>query len=1247
MATSSTLEPRPIAHTDDLPDIRVQLNQLIYADGDSISVTVHFGGGCREPEEDVVPVVLGAPSSRDIEVLALTRAGNGTYVTDKSVTVRRCESTADVDRLNGVLSLQPNEMFFAMYFIDTKRLRTADTTKAEVVVDQAIMEDPSAGQGAPIEVIPELAMTDDERRVPPGGKRIGTVLRPGGLPVQLPVDELVLFPVRPSDLEAFLDESGGVVRRTDKLPYEAAQPGPLAWRAEASLEPDPPMAYLVGVDPDRADLPHLPQLRTWFEEKDTLYGSSEAVLRIYALALHYQMRGFRVGVNPRLQFGAAPRISELAAGTVGTNMLDRPDGFINVQRAQAFMSLWDFDDPSPAGRRINVAFLDMGFAVNPDYRRPPGGIVECDLEGGSVTEGLLSGFRCGPGVAQGPPTVGNSFFGRRSWHGNGVVTTAAGVGNNGFGGVGVGGQVVVPMLYRFGLASYAFEIGLGIRRATLDGASVINLSAGYPCHVIANVGVEFNICSPAGRAALCAAATAALGAAAGLVCAEAAAVGAIPLVGPILAAALTVACAAATTAAAVASASCFAMLAAGDPRGPMRDAISFATSRGVPVVTIAGNRLDPGSLPPVVRDIVDLTEARTDRWQIVPAMIPGTIVVGSVNPDDLTNADFFGSRVDLWAPEGTIFFAPPTVDALAPPSAHVQQPRPFGGTSCAAPYVAGVIALMQAIDTSLDPTTRGLSAAARAAIPGRIRAILTTTAFSNATLSAGGIANPGGERGNLVNPFGAVRAAARSVLPDTDTLGYDRALNFDEVDPTSSADTIHDARTLVPGAEVVGTILTVRGEGSVPTQRDADFFQFAVPTEPPGLYVASLILRTPTMDRFGTLRAVGDAVSMGPPRSVSPVEEERTLRTAEVFDGTQLAFGLEGAGDDDNLYKLELLPPLRVADLPEPDRFDRDDPAVNPPESRPNNDAPGRAVHLGTGEFAWQVTAGGHAGVRYEIDVPDLNFHHPDDNDWFLIVQLPPHDFFEGPGCQPELFIEFGPDARLSAYTEDRSILIMRNRPSPVRLPGDFVLAPLLFGLRPERRGEFVEYDLRLTFRVPSYRLCRLAEMWRSVDELAAGQRELTFPDFLPDWAGPDPAPDPFAPSFRRGWDEAGRIVDPDNYIVDWAATGDFRLAAEVEAGSPMQVRLLAGDGEVLAETASTAFCSDGPVAVTESRGGALEVLTLEVPRLPRGDYVLALSHGLPGSRLVLDVPAGVTREKWARTGATHQERPLRARRMG
>lgn len=89
------------------------------------------------------------------------------------------------------------------------------------------------------------------------------------------------------------------------------------------------------------------------------------------------------------------------------------------------------------------------------------------------------------------------------------------------GAAGVGGQVVVPMLYRLGLSSYVYEMGRAMRQAVDERASCINISAGYPCRIQSPILPDVDLCAAGGRESLCAALLGVVSAGAAAVCASA------------------------------------------------------------------------------------------------------------------------------------------------------------------------------------------------------------------------------------------------------------------------------------------------------------------------------------------------------------------------------------------------------------------------------------------------------------------------------------------------------------------------------------------------------------------------------------------------------------------------------------------------------------------------------------------------------------------------------------------------------
>lgn len=768
----------------------------MYGSGDEVSVTVTFND--LEPSAQEIEVAVAASLTADVERLVLQRKGAGVYTTTAALPLTASDGSTPGD---DVLFVLPGTPFHAIYYVDRDDPALKGLT-AHLYSDIAFLErldEPT--------VIPKLALTPDEAALE---RQTGTLLRAEGLPVQVATEEVIFWERDAAHRQEFLERTGGEVIATTKLePMGSGE----SYHA----------MHLVKVKVPAAAAKRLAMLEEFFDEQSPLVGSNEGALGIVSFVLELQLDGYPVALNPRLQYQAEPVISPAETAKLTHSMQNRgPSGSStclpndpsqpcveNVPALWAYLALFGADQA-----RVNVAVLDMGFATHEDYRAPAtGSMVECDM--------TTHPPRCGPGAAQGAPTVGNSLFGGRSWHGSGVVQTMGGVVNNGLYAAGVGGQVAVPMLYKYDTASYAFDIGAGIRKAVGDGASCINVSAGYPCRILTNAGPDFDICSPIGRAGICSLVSGSLAAAAGAVCAATAW---IPFAGAI-------ACGAASTAVVAATETCIATLAFGNLAGPMASAVRYAASHGVPVVTIAGNRLPPGDLPEVIRDYVSLHNQRTEDWRIMPAMAPEAIVVGAVN-GSMDNEHFIGNRVDLWAPIRSTYFAPKNEDDPASPI----EAKTIGGTSAAAPYVAGVIAAMQAINPDLDPRSSHLSALERQAIVPKIRSLLLSDdfSFSNAELVALGFNNDP-ERRQVVDPLSAVQAAAalRSVdpIPDLQVLGFDATVGFSE-QLRGSDDVPAAAQMLSPGVEVSGTIVAIPDPAGLVSMPDEDWYRFTMPSGP-------------------------------------------------------------------------------------------------------------------------------------------------------------------------------------------------------------------------------------------------------------------------------------------------------------------------------------------------------------------------------------------------------------------------------
>jgi len=620
---------------------------------------------------------------------------------------------------------------------------------------------------------------------------------------------------------------------------------------------------------------------------------------------------------------------------------------------------------------INVAFLDMGFAATADFAP----VRQCDM-----TERAVA---CGGTAAEGPPSVGNSLFGDRSYHGNMVVTAAGARVDDGFGTHGIGGQVVRPMLYKYDLWAYAFDIGRGVVQAVDDGASVVSISAGFPCRLVTSLGLDLGICAPLDRLATCALLATAISATLWAVCA---ATSFIPFVGAI-------ACTVAAVATTLAAGTCVSSLLAGNVRSAMTRGLAHAAARGVPVVTIAGNRIRPENLPPVIRDLVDVNNLDAARWEVIPCVLDGAICVGSVDATPtppvagFPNRHFNGAAVDIWAPSPNQIYAPCDVDDVASPIVRI-----IGGdsaTSGAGAYVAGTIATMMAADPELDPR-RATGAVTR--IPGAVLRDL---------LESAGPPNPAGlrgARGPLINPSDALRLTSGAGIfvdlgyPGPDPMERNRGyLDLDEVmsDPSDSAP---GTELTLLSAPVTGTVLALGLTSAAFYSADADFFNVTTPTAA-GLYDVTITVTSPLngplrgAPRFDPPLLIGDGFP-STPESVtsSPLETTQSYTRTGIFNGTLVQFRLSASptrrGDNDNFYKVAFSRVVRTGDVPPADRFDLDN-SSNPPESRPNNNIPERGAIVGIrddfAELTWTSTEN-FLRLLSTLSVPALNFGNPSDS---------------------------------------------------------------------------------------------------------------------------------------------------------------------------------------------------------------------------------------------------------------------------
>ena len=1050
--------------------VRLQLDRAFYDIGDTVKATLEFAAIDPAEKHLLVHVVS---EGGDVEFIILKKTRPRVYETEasrvkiaalggggkspadglkkeplKKEPIKRIDPRLQQDnplakrqagqgkQHDGVLETRPGDQLTGVVFLNKKTMPVG----VDVIADVAIAGTDSAN--LPRLDIEPRAMSEGEKAAQGSKFPYGMVMARGGWPLEIAMGQVLFTPVGMADLNRFLAYSGGTV--IDAMPLEDRDPNFVA-----AVLPPAAMTYLVEVPLSRARTDRLADLRAVFEEKQDVIASQPAALQTYALVFEYRLKGFAVAANPRLQqHGSFSTIEtrgpvlldsmKLGDRTGGACAPTDPTCPLTVQKLWADMALWDLD-----GVEVPVAFLDQGFATaSPDFRRPASGapFVECDFERIPPV--------CAPGVANTPPTVGASLVGPRVWHGTGSVATAGGVLNNGWtpgsgvadrgGSAGPGGQVLVPMMYRMGFGSYAFQMGQAMRRATDDGAACINVAAGYPCNLSLTLVGNFELCNPAVRAAACGALIAATSAAAATASAAACTTSGflgglidafLPGLGSVIAGTTCAAVTASGTAAVVAvTHACGALVALGDVRGPMQAGVDHATRRGVPVIASMGNQFNAMMVPPEVRPFIDpATFAMNgDQLQVIPAVLNPVISIGAATPTGAggawVNSHIRGPSVSVWAPEDANYITPPIGGALPTGPAGFTAQTGHGGTSSASSYVTGIVAAMQAANPALNPRTPGLTAAQRRAIPDAIERMLRETATELGT----GPAEPA--RLPMVNAIAALQRAAPSR-----PFGFDTQLNFDEA--AADDDVAARARNLLRATEVSGTIISIPGgDGGVATQNDVDFYRVRPSSTSTRGATFTVTLTYPEEHRgaaMGRIRIDGagwretdNRTSTTGSGAALTVLRRITYSSDSVGPGSSTTLRVAGVGNEDNVYK------LIMAEFPliDPDRFDLDN-SSNLLASRPNNNVAGRAVPIGVdGGLAWTDRRFGVGGYS-ELNIPNLSFHESSDEDWFVFRGFPTGSGSgTAPGCRSALTFPAQASVRVELFSGGSLTLL-----SPVR----------------------------------------------------------------------------------------------------------------------------------------------------------------------------------------------------------------------
>ena len=936
--------------------------------------------------------------------------------------------------------------------------------------------------------------------------------------------------------------------------------------------------------------------------------SNQETLALIASAMELWSEGFHVGLNPRMQWHgdlSAPEhsyITERADSYVGfgpMNPLTITNPRHGVRKSWAFLEMFDY-----AERDIPVGVIDTGFAANPDTKTDHPLYMEHNL-----TNNLR-----GPGAVQTPQEVGNSGFGDKKWHGNATVTTISGVLGNNFGTAGIAAQTALPKLYHMGLRNFALGFGTAIELAVNDGCSVINISAGYPCTVLSFLGND-DICTPAGRAIFGAKLSFAVRTAALAACAVS------PVLDFFVPGSGAAFCLSAVATAEATSAALFSSIFLGNTRGPVERGVAYATARGVPIVASTGNRLEADDLG-VLAPFVDYEESNLDRWQIIPAVIPGVIAVGACSPTDANvwtgspvnfyaNLHFWGDSVDIWAPIYHYYWGPLEGDvdpAGIPPSRHRR--RVFGGTSCAAPFITGVIANMMAIDPSLD--RRFADSADLPSLPGRIRDFLVTHAYQAGDPAAPDSAddrvlyeaNEAGDwevipmpaalvtelqrRRNYVNQWGTLRELARlNGILEYETLGYHDDLGRED-------GFIDAATTDGPGLSFYPRNTDIVDELGV---ADRDLLRQITPVDH-GLYSAVYNVRIPAEEDPNNFFLNGVRGSL----ESSTADEHTLLWESGLYWASESITTLISGGD--TLYRI--VPSFNQHPVPEPDRYE----GVNGGNS---------SIANAPSESGW-VSVKPRVGLEVEawdLCIEDLNIHSRSDHDVFRI------DFTEElgvplrcvAGVNPKIIIRVDPPTpavTIRAYSL-RDGVVERLK----SVSGGFSMIlecseysgklPIYVEVE---SASYVEYDLKVRWSKPDPGFASFLEnaRGRHAPEEDRSEIERYFPPIVPQLLGvhggfgaiPDELVNP-NPMVQQPLDSQGRYLFARLFEVNVSAGEALNgVLAQIPRGESLRMELFDTSGQLMA-TNGTA--DHGFNAGAKTLGGEVESLVLEFPKVEAGTY--------------------------------------------
>ncbi len=922
---------------------------------------------------DVLDAYPAGAATGDQEEIVLTETGYSTGVFTST-----CVPLAggSANKGDGTLQVNPGDIIAATYQ-DPDNPQTAQTSQEfldtfDISLDLALISGGQPKGKFQIEINPDIL--PQNMTSTPGSSQnepnrpLAVVVNPDKVPVFFGEDQLLYHYTDPQERDAFLQERGGTLVEEVTVTEKTQSGSQTKYYA------------LVRINPAQGDLNDFAYLAELFGAQGKYIFSSENAARLMGIMLEEQVAGRFVMHNPVVWALGPPRTAEGdlngdgSGGDDGLSEFWFQDADVGLGRAITYL---DLIDRNPE-RVVNVAFVDGGFASPADFGSPTPHPDFGVSDFAGIPQGDCTNSSCS-GSAGGSFPIGGFCAGGGGlacdWHGTLAFSVAGAVANNGAGAIGVAGHarnpttgqdgtsgLINPMFYKIGLP-YMTNAARAINKATDDGATLINVSNGFACEPF----LDIDICKAETRIAVLAA------------CEVGAAVLSILLPSFITPLLSQVSC--------DALAVFFALSGVAD-----EDALHAAVNRAL----ADPNRQVIASGPenvvlPVIGEVGPF-DALDDEFY--PCAYDGVLCVGALSDTKAPmSINPVGSGIDIWAP-GTRLKTMPV-----PGSGGVTS---FGGTSAAAPFVTGVVAMMKSANASLQRSA--------------VEEILKNTSRPLTSPASGSCVNKPDGSGcvGFVDVLAAVQEAAN--LPSVVCTGWEEAA-IGSNDTQASAT---DLGTLpLPTGDSNLVRVTVTQDGAIhalngsSSPTDVDWFKFRVSGS--GWARVELTVPFATDNLTATLyTTVTASIPLTIPLTpiVDPdvhgwfaetaVDSNRNYYlsiTADTpgglndtcYNGTTLVVKLVRPPDRDVTEAgggTSVSAPYRISGPWEHHHFGECTPEL-------------RRI-FGTGDCSTVFENGSDARVRSAVErwslvVPNLSLHSPSDRDFFQIPPLPdPSDPADG-----------------------------------------------------------------------------------------------------------------------------------------------------------------------------------------------------------------------------------------------------------